>query len=78
MSLPCTITQLSLYSDTCGRQNRNQNVAAMFLFAVNSTQLQTITHNFLESGHSYMECDSKHAAIETGKNMLMFLPCKIG
>ena len=28
----------------------------MFLFAV--------THNFLESGHSHMECDSMHSAFE--------------
>lgn len=65
--LPSNVTEVSLFSDTCGGQNRNQNVAAMFLYAVQNTSLQIITHNFLESGHSHMECDSMHAAIEHEK-----------
>ena len=65
--LPNTVTEVSLFSDTCGGQNRNQNIAAMFLYVVNNTHLQIITHNFLESGHSHMECDSMHSAIETEK-----------
>lgn len=67
-SLPDTTTEVSLYSDTCSGQNRNQYMAAMFLHAVqNIPHLQTITHNFLESGHSHMECDSMHSAIESAK-----------
>ena len=65
--LPDTVHEVSLFSDTCGGQNRNQNVAAMFLYAVRNTQLRVITHNFLESGHSHMECDSMHSAIEREK-----------
>ena len=65
--LPPHVTEVSLFSDTCSGQNRNQNIAAMFLYAVQNTTLKTITHNFLESGHSYMECDSMHAAIEHEK-----------
>ena len=63
--LPRTVEEVSLFSDTCGGQNRNQNVAAMFLYAVQKLPIQMITHNFLESGHSHMECDSMHSAIET-------------
>ena len=67
-SLPHTVTEVTLYSDTCGGQNRNQNIAAMFMYAdQHSTTLKCITHNFLESGHSHMECDSMHAAIEHEK-----------
>ena len=52
--LPPTVKEVSFYSDTCGGQNRNQNVAALLMYAVQKTQVETITHNFLESGHSYM------------------------
>ena len=62
------MTEVTLYSDTCGGQNRNQNIAAMFMYAVqHSTTLKCITHNFLESGHSHMEYDYMHAAIEHEK-----------
>ena len=65
--LPYETKEVSLYSDTCGGQNRNRNVAAMFLYAVQQLPIKAITHNFLESGHSHMECDSMHAAIEAEK-----------
>ena len=52
--LPPTVKEVSFYSDTCGGQNRNQNVAALLMYVVQKTQVETITHNFLESGHSYM------------------------
>ena len=40
----------------------------MFMYAIeHSTTLKCITHNFLKSGHSHMECDSMHAAIEHEK-----------
>ena len=32
--------------------------------------MKCITHNFLESGHSHMECDSMHAAIEHEKKFV--------
>ena len=65
--LPPTVKEGSFYSDTCGGQNRKQNVAALLMYAVQKTQVETITHNFLESGHSYMECDSMQSAIECEK-----------
>ena len=43
-------------SSTCGGQNRYRNLAALLMYAMQTTQVETI--NFLESGHSYMECDS--------------------
>ena len=65
--LPYETKEVSLYSDTCLGQNRNRNVTAMFLYAVQQLPIKAITHNFLESGHSHMECDSRHAAIEAEK-----------
>ncbi|XP_063365176.1 uncharacterized protein LOC134653713 [Cydia amplana] len=62
------VTSVSLFSDTCGGQNRNQNVAAILLWAVNEIDhLQVIEQKFLESGHSYMEADSMHSSIESSK-----------
>ena len=75
-ALPPTVTEISLYSDTCGGQNRNQNIATIFMHAIEtSTTLKCITHNFLESGHSHMECDSMHAAIENENSSSMYSPC---
>lgn len=65
--LPSNVKSVSLFSDTCSGQNRNKNVAAMFLYVVQNTHVETICHNFLESGHSYLECDSMHSAIEREK-----------
>ena len=45
-------------------------MAALLMYAVQKTQLEIITHNFLESGHSYMECDIMHSAIETEKKYI--------
>lgn len=66
-SLPKIITELSLMSDTCGGQNRNQHIAAVLLYAVKYTHLFIIDQKFLEPGHTFMECDSMHTAIENYK-----------
>ena len=71
-SLPNTIKEVSLWSDTCSGQNRNQYIATMFLFALKSLpHLSKITHNYLESGHSSMEVDSMHSSIESEKKNCM-------
>ncbi len=71
--LPQEIEEVSLFSDTCGGQNRNQQMVAMMMMYVNNpdNNVKCITHNFLESGHSMMEVDSMHAAIEHEKNTLI-------
>lgn len=65
--LPDTVTEISLFSDTCSGQNRNQFISALFLYVVQNTNLQIVEHNFMEKGHSYMEVDSMHSAIETAR-----------
>ncbi|KAL0832203.1 hypothetical protein ABMA28_001657 [Loxostege sticticalis] len=66
--VPHGVSEVCLYSDTCGGQNRNQFVTALLLFAVqNIEHLKQIEHKFLESGHSYMEVDSMHSSIESAK-----------
>jgi len=73
-SLPKSVEQISMFSDTCGGQNRNQNIMAMLFYAVHSIDhLTTIEQKFLEKGHSYMECDSMHSAIDYArKNTSVF------
>jgi len=56
-----------MFSDTCSGQNRNQNIAAVLLYVVQSIDhISVIEQEFLEKGHrpTYMECDSMHSAIE--------------
>lgn len=52
--LPQTVTHLSLFSDTCAGQNRNQHLAALFQLMVQTTHLSVIEQKYLESGHSQM------------------------
>lgn len=68
LSLPPTKTHMILYSDACGGQNRNQVIATCFLEAVETIpSISIIDHKFLESGHTHMECDSMHSAVEHAK-----------
>ncbi|XP_072402172.1 uncharacterized protein [Diabrotica undecimpunctata] len=61
------VKHITVFSDTCGGQNRNQNIVALFLYLVQVTSIDIIEHKFLESSHSYMEVDSMHSAIEKEK-----------
>ncbi|XP_063216648.1 uncharacterized protein LOC134542596 [Bacillus rossius redtenbacheri] len=71
--LPEDVTHIILYSDTCGGQNRNSHVAAMFLYLMQQKcNLQLVDHKFMVSGHSHMECDTDHALIEKQKKKLRF------
>lgn len=66
-SLPKSITKISSFSDTCAGQNRNQFIATMMLYAMQSSQLECIDLKYMESGHSYLEADSMHSTIEKAK-----------
>lgn len=74
-SLSVNTKNVKCFSDTCGGQNKNQYVAAMFIYAVQVLPIEVIDQKFLISGHSQMECDSMHARIETAsKNTPVYLP----
>lgn len=74
-SLPSTVKSVTMYSDTCGGQNRNQFIAGALLHSVKHTSLEVIEQKFLESGHTNMEVDSMHATIERAKkNKTVFIP----
>lgn len=66
--LPNIVQNVTFYSDSCGGQNRNSVVAAMFSFVIDKmTNINEIHHKFLISGLTHMECDSDHAVIEKEK-----------
>ena len=62
-SLPLNIEHVVLYSDACGGQNRNQIIATSLISAVSTMDSIAV----IESGHTHMECDSMHSAIEFAK-----------
>lgn len=59
------VTEISMMSDTAGGENRNCNMAAMCSFLVTRNEsIIRIDHKFFVSGHSEMESDSMHSAIQ--------------
>ena len=71
-----SIKQITFYSDSCGGQNRNQFVAsALFYSLFKNSKIEIINQKFFERGHSEMEADSMHSAIERAKNCTsIFVP----
>lgn len=68
LNLSSNIQHVTMYSDTCGGQNKNSYVAVMCLVALqNNKNLRTIDHKFLIPGHTHMECDTDHSVIEQKK-----------
>lgn len=55
--------EVILFSDGCGYQNRNSTLANG-LFNIAQLLGVTVAHKYLEKGHTQMECDSMHSAIE--------------
>lgn len=67
-TMPSTIENITLYSDSCFGQNKNSYVALMFsIFASTNKNITTIDHKFLVPGHTHMECDIDHSIIERKK-----------
>ena len=57
--------EVVMFSDTCGGQNRNQFIAILLLYVVrNHSSIQSLDYIFMVQGHSHMEVDSMHSAIE--------------
>jgi hypothetical protein len=56
----------SLYFLTRSGQNSDQYIAVlfMFMFISQTFHFKIIEHKFLEKGHTHMEVDSMHSAIE--------------
>ena len=69
-SLDEKIEHVTLYSDCCSGQNRNQYVCSVLMHAVNVLPIKIIDHKVLIPGHTMMECDSMHSAIEFSQRHL--------
>lgn len=65
-TLPEDTTDIRLYSDSCGGQNRNYPLTAMLMHLSHSKGI-SITHSYLEPGHTHMEADTIHSIIEKQK-----------
>ena len=59
-------SHLIAYSDACGGQNRNINVACMWIHIVASSNFSynVVDHKFMVSGHSYLPNDRDFGSIE--------------
>lgn len=67
--------EIIYYSDSCTGQQRNLQFCIMCLLCVTNFPIKVITHNNFERGHSQMEGDSVHAAIENStKRLEMYSP----
>lgn len=52
------------YSDNCAGQQKNKFTIAMYMHAVATFNIKSITHNFLIKGHTQNEGDNIHSVIE--------------
>lgn len=68
-------TPIVFYSDGCSAQNRNVTITnALYQFSVRNNV--EIFQKYLVKGHTQMECDSVHAAIERRKkDRELYAPC---
>ena len=66
--LPSTVTHIDAFSDNCGGQNKN--IVKFWTYIVQHTHIKSVDHQFLVSGHSFMECDQDFALIEKSKRKL--------
>ncbi|CAH2096785.1 unnamed protein product [Euphydryas editha] len=57
------IKEFRLWSDNCAGQNRNRIVFSLYMYVAKKLGV-TVTHRFLEKGHTQNEGDSVHATIE--------------
>ena len=66
-------SHLICYPDCCGGQNRNMNIACLWLHVVSSGEYSytTVDHMFMVSGHSHLPNNQDFSSIEGAK-------CKTG
>lgn len=68
-----SIRRIFMFSDRCSGQNHNFVLCMICSYVVEQLAAEgkeiTITHNFMISGHSHMEVDSVHSAIERAKKV---------
>ena len=74
-SLPSYVSHVSMFCDSCCGQNRNKYIALALLHMIKQSNLNIIDMKYLVSGHTHMEVDSIHSAIESAKkNARIYIP----
>ena len=77
-SLQSNADRLIVYSDGCGGQNRNINIACLWMFVTASPDFSYILvdYKFMLSGHSYLPNDRDFGAIEKASRRIqhIFVP----
>lgn len=72
-ALPPTVKHIDAFSDNAGGQNKNKHIIKFWNYIVLYTQIETVDHKFLVSGHSFMECDQDFGLIEKTKRKTSFV-----
>lgn len=63
------VKEFSFFSDNCCGQNRNKFIIGMYLYCVKKWNI-TISHTYLEMGHTQNEGDCIHSTIETAASKI--------
>lgn len=58
------ITELRIFSDNCGAQNKNQPLSRYLLYLTDSGKFQKVQHFFPVRGHSFLPCDRDFGIIK--------------
>lgn len=68
------VKEFRFWSDNCAGQNRNRIVFSLYMFVAKKLGV-TVTHRFLEKGHTQNEGDSVHATVErNSKHKTIWVP----
>ena len=69
------VKKVTLFSDSCGGQNRNKNFLTMLWYALSKFEFEEIEHIFFVSGHSQNDGDSMHSVIErSSRHVSVYTP----
>jgi len=67
--------EFHFFTDNCSGQNKNKQLLPMYLHAVNTVNISTICHYYLERGHIQNEGDCMHSVIEAAaKRINIYTP----
>lgn len=58
------ITELRIFSDNCGAQNKNQTLSRYLLYLTDSGKFEKVQHFFPTRGHSFLPCDRDFGIIK--------------
>ena len=66
-NLPASVTKLTAFSDCCGGQNRNENIAMTWMYICKNTKMEEVDHKLFEPGHSCNKYDNDFGLIDKRK-----------